>query len=78
MAWLVGPILVLKFRGQHPFLALTVLSVNLLLILALQYHGHSLWHVIYKLVPGAKSIRAVSRVMIFVTLPMSVVFAFCH
>ena len=75
-AWLAASILVLKFRGQRPFLALTVLSVNLLLILALQYHGHSLWHVIYKLVPGAKSIRAVSRVMIFVTLPMSVVFAF--
>ena len=75
-AWVAVSALVLKFRGQRPFLALTVLSVNLLLILALQYHGHSLWHIIYKLVPGAKSIRAVSRVMIFVALPMSAVFAF--
>ncbi len=76
VVWLATSILVLASRGRRPFLTLTVLSVNLLLIFALQYHGHSLWHVINKLVPGAKSIRAVSRVMIFVALPMSVVFGF--
>lgn len=76
VAWLAVSVLAVRFRARRPFLTLTVLSVNLLIVLALQYHDHSLWHVIYKLVPGATSIRAVSRFMIFAALPMSVAFAF--
>jgi hypothetical protein len=76
VAWLGLSILAVKRRGQHPFFALAVLSVNLLALLALQYHGHSLWHVVHKIVPGAQGIRAVSRFMIVVALPMSAIFAF--
>ncbi len=75
-AWLAVSVLAVRSRTRRPFLALVILSVNLVIVLALQYHGHSAWHFIYKLVPGAKSIRAVSRLMIFAALPMSVGFAF--
>jgi hypothetical protein len=76
VAWLGLSIFAIKRRGHYPFFALAVLSVNLLAILALQYHGHSLWHVIHKIVPGAQGIRAVSRFAIVVALPMSAIFAF--
>jgi hypothetical protein len=76
VAWLAVSALAVRFRARRPFLALAILSVNLLIVLALQYHGHSPWHVLYKLVPGAKSIRAVSRFMIVAALPMSVAFAY--
>jgi hypothetical protein len=76
ITWLGMTWVAWKERARRPFLALAILSVNLLVLLALQYHGHSLWHVIYKIMPGAASIRAVSRFMIVAALPVSVVFAF--
>jgi hypothetical protein len=76
VAWLTVSVLAVRFHRRRPFMAIMILSVNLLIILALQYHGHSAWHFIYKLVPGATSIRAVSRFVIFAALPMSVAFAF--
>ena len=74
--WLGLSVFAVKARLRRPFLALAILAVNQLVVLALQYHGHSLWHVIYKIVPGAQGIRAVSRFMIVAALPMSVAFAF--
>ena len=75
-AWLGLSIFAATRRRQLPFLALTIMSVYLLVLLTIQYHGHSLWHVVYKFVPGATSIRAVSRFMIVAALPMSIAFAF--
>ena len=75
-AWLGLSIFAATRRRQLPFLALTIMSVYLLVLLTIQYHGHSLWHAVYKFVPGATSIRAVSRFMIVAALPTSIAFAF--
>jgi hypothetical protein len=74
--WLALSVWALAARTRRPFLFVAILSVNLLMILALQYHGHSLWRAVYELVPGARSIRAVSRFIIVAALPMSIAFAF--
>jgi hypothetical protein len=58
------------------FFALMVLASNLLVILALQYHGHSLWKFVYWSFPGARSIRAVARYIIVLALPMAIAFTF--
>ena len=56
-------------------LALGILAVDVVLVLALQYHGHSPWKIVYHLVPGAKGLRAISRDVIILALPMAIVFA---
>jgi hypothetical protein len=76
VAWLGLSVFAVKVRSRHPFVAGAILSVNLLALVALQYHGQSPWCVIYKIVPGAASVRAVSRFMIVAALPMSVAFAY--
>jgi hypothetical protein len=58
------------------FLALIILTTNIFCILGLQFRGHTLWKVVYVLVPGAKAIRAVARYAIVLALPMSIAFAF--
>jgi hypothetical protein len=68
-------VVVLRRATRQPFLAATVLAVNLLILLALQYDGHTLWHKVYQFVPGANAIRDVARFMIVAALPMSIVFA---
>jgi uncharacterized membrane protein YsdA (DUF1294 family) len=56
-------------------LALGILAVDVVLVLALQYHGHSPWKIVYHVVPGAKGLRAISRDVIVLALPMAMVFA---
>jgi hypothetical protein len=56
-------------------LALGILAVDVVLVLALQHHGHSPWKIVYHVVPGAKGLRAISRDMIVLALPMAMVFA---
>jgi hypothetical protein len=63
-------------RIPEPFLVSTILSVNLLGLVALQYHGHSLWRVVYELAPGGKAVRDVARFMIVAALPISIAYAF--
>jgi hypothetical protein len=58
------------------FLGLAILATVIFLVLGFKFHDHSLWQYVYLYVPGAKAIRAVSRYMIFLTLPMSVAFAY--
>ena len=62
-------------RG-YLFFALMVLASNFLVILGLQYHGHSLWKFVYWIFPGARSVRAVARFVIVLALPMAIAFAF--
>jgi hypothetical protein len=66
-------------RGNHAgylFLGLMVLATNLLMIIGLQYQGHSLWNYVYLSLPGAKAARAVARYTIVLTLPLAIAFAF--
>jgi hypothetical protein len=57
------------------FLALTVLSVDAFVVLTLQYHGHSLWRIVYEIVPGARATRAVARWVMVLALPIAVALA---
>jgi len=75
LAWLGLSVIALRSRASHPFLFASIIAVDLLILITLQYHGHSLWHKVYALVPGGKAIRDVARFMIFAALPMGIVFA---
>lgn len=66
-----------KVRAAAPvFLAITVLATTLFYLLAFKYNGHSPWIFVYYTFPGARAIRAISRYVIFLALPMSSVFAY--
>ncbi len=59
-----------------PWAALTVLTTSILMLLAFQYTpDFSPWRLVYELVPGGGSIRAVSRIALFLALPMSITLA---
>ncbi|HEY0762552.1 MAG TPA: DUF4214 domain-containing protein [Pyrinomonadaceae bacterium] len=58
------------------FLAVLILATSLFYVLGFRYGDHSPWYFIYEYFPGAKAIRAVSRYVIFLALPMSIAFAF--
>ena len=58
------------------FLGLMILATTLFYCIGMKYGGHSLWKQVYYCFPGAKAIRAMSRYVIFLTLPLAVGFAF--
>lgn len=59
------------------FLTALVLATTLFYLIGFNYgHDHSPWSLVYTYFPGAKAIRAVSRYVIFLTLPMAITFAF--
>lgn len=59
------------------WLSLLVISVGLFYLLGMKlWNDHSAWRVVFTFFPGGKSIRAVSRYVIVLALPMSIVFAF--
>ncbi|HXT63317.1 MAG TPA: DUF4214 domain-containing protein [Pyrinomonadaceae bacterium] len=58
------------------FLTATVLATTLFILIGFSYHNHSPWFFVYNYFPGGKAIRAVARYVIFLTLPMAIVFAF--
>jgi hypothetical protein len=59
------------------FLALMVLAVTLFYLLGMKYGcEHSPWKIVYYTFPGARAIRAMSRYVLFLSLPMSIGFAF--
>ena len=58
------------------FLAIMILASDVLIMLGLQYHGHSLWKFVYWSFPGGRSIRAVARYVLVLALPMAIGFAF--
>lgn len=51
------------------------LSVTVGLVLMVDVLGLSLWTLVYKVYPGARSIRVVSRFLLILLLPISVLFA---
>lgn len=59
------------------WLSLLVLSVSLFYLIGMKlWNDHSAWRIVFTFFPGGKSIRAVSRYVIVLALPMSIVFAF--
>jgi hypothetical protein len=75
LTWLVMSGLAVRTGTRQPFLSGAIMAVNLLILAAFQYKGHSLWHKVYEFVPGGKAIRDVARFMVVAALPMSIVFA---
>ena len=79
--WLVGRLRVHKGDSSQSaapgaLLAAMAIATTLFVLIGFSYHGHSLWFLVYGYFPGGKAIRAVARYVIFLTLPMAIVFAF--
>src|SRR5829696_2289780 len=58
------------------FLGAMILATSIFIVLGFKVGSHSLWRYIYNYFPGGGAIRAVSRYVIFLTLPMSIAFAY--
>ncbi len=58
------------------FLGVMILATGIFFVLGFKFGSYSAWQYIYKYFPGAGAIRAVSRYVIFLTLPMSIAFAY--
>src|SRR5215217_1556449 len=58
------------------FLGVMILATSIFIVLGVKVSGHSLWQYIYQYFPAARAIRAVSRYLIFLALPMSIAFAY--
>ena len=63
-------------RLGYLFLALMVLATDLFFMLGLQFRGHTLWKLVYLVVPGGGAIRAIARYVIVLALPMAIAFSF--
>ena len=59
-----------------PFLGILILATSIFYLLGIKYGSHSPWEIVYRYFPGAGAIRAVSRYVIFLTLPMSIAFGY--
>lgn len=59
---------------ENVFLTVVICQV---LIMRLGSNGVSLWAFVYKLLPVARSIRAVARFLLWLSFPMAVVTAYC-
>lgn len=57
------------------FVALMILATSISYVLGMQVNGYSAWRGVYEIFPGAKAIRAMSRYVIVLTLPMALAFA---
>jgi len=75
--WSVRRILVERDNdGRRAFLGAAVLSIAVMYLIGMRYwNGASPWHIVYMLVPGANGMRAISRYVLVLALPMSIAFA---
>ncbi|MDX6499405.1 MAG: hypothetical protein QOG23_2665 [Blastocatellia bacterium] len=65
------------YTAAPAFLMALVFATTLFYLIGFNYwHDHSPWFFVYKYFPGAKAIRAVSRYVIFLSLPMAIAFAY--
>jgi hypothetical protein len=80
LAWIAFTVasvwLIKKGDVSRVFLGVMILATSIFIVLGFKAGGHSLWQYIYHYFPGGGAIRAVSRYMIFLTLPMSIAFAY--
>ena len=65
-------------RNAAPiFLGVMIVATSVFYLLGMKYwSGHSPWYFVYSAFPGAGAIRAMSRYVLFLTLPMSIGFAY--
>lgn len=64
-------------KAAPAFLMALVFATTLFYLIGFNYwHNHSPWFLVYKYFPGARAIRAVSRYVIFLSLPMAIAFAY--
>src|SRR6185437_11735516 len=78
LAWLaltIASVWLIK-KGRAVFLGVMILATSIFIVLGFKIGSHSLWVYVYQYFPGGGAIRAVSRYMIFLSLPMSVAFAY--
>jgi hypothetical protein len=80
LAWIALTVaslwLIRKRDTGRVFLGVMILATSIFIVLGFKAGGHSLWRYVYEYFPGGGAIRAVSRYAIFLTLPMSIAFAF--
>ena len=79
LGWVVLTVYALRWsarKTETAFLGILILATTVFYLLGFKYGGHSPWFYIYQYFPGAGAIRAVSRYVIFLTLPMSIAFAY--
>ncbi len=84
LAWIaltvVSVWLIRKGRNERNvgplFLGVMILATSIFIVLGVKVGGHSLWKYIYLYFPAGGAIRAASRYVIFLTLPMSIAFAY--
>ncbi len=60
-----------QWQGRDALLAVLVLSVTACYALGMSYGDASPWALVYDLVPGAGSLRAVARYVVVLTLPIA-------
>lgn len=58
------------------FYSIITVFIGILFTIKISSNPISLWYFIYKLVPGASSVRAISRYLLYLTFPMAVLTAF--
>lgn len=83
----LGSLLLIKFSGRlseekkrSGFMIVTAflsVIICMLLITKLGLAGQALWSFVYYIIPGAKSISAVSRFMLWLSFPAAVAAAYC-
>jgi hypothetical protein len=82
IAFIVFSVWLIKGRSKtthdvgKTFLGIMILASALFYLIGFKYAGHSPWSFVFQYFPGAGAIRAVSRYVIFLTLPMSIAFAY--
>ena len=80
IAWTFGAVFIIREKKTElkiQLAALVVLATSFFFLLAFQYNpDFSPWRLVYEMVPGAGSIRAVSRMVLFLALPISITLAF--
>jgi hypothetical protein len=63
-------------RKQRRFYLLLLVSISIV-FLATQWHGgHSLWWVVYQIMPGAKAVRNITRIGLVLLIPAAVGLAY--
>ena len=80
LAWIALTVasvwLIRRGRPGPMFLGVMIVATSIFFLLGFKFGNYSLWQYIYQYFPGAGAIRAVSRYVIFLTLPMSIAFAY--
>ena len=80
LAWIALTVasvwLIKKREPRLVFLGVMILATSFFIVLGFKVGNHSLWQYVYQYFPGGGAIRAVSRYVIFLTLPMSIAFAY--